>query len=104
MIRDPQHIFLADFGQRVVLHTKSGDREITGIYDAAFFNAELGETELDTTQKRLTCRDQDVRDLKREDTVTFPCGETLSVVRLMPDGTGMTTVLLSEVEDTDADV
>lgn len=100
MIHDPQDIFIADFGQKVVLHTDAGDREITGIYDAAFFDSAIGETVLDTTQKRFTCKASDVTDLKREDKVTLGCG-TFEVLRVEPDGTGFVTVLLTDVTDDD---
>jgi hypothetical protein len=96
MIRDPQHIFVADFGETVVLHTEAGDREVKGIYDAAFFDSSIGETVLDTTQKRLVVRDCDLGTLKREDTITLKCG-TFEVLRIEPDGTGFSTVLLTEV-------
>lgn len=100
MIHDPKDIFLADFGQTVVLHTQAGDRQITAIYDAAFFDSAIGETVLDTTQKRILCKDCDLRDLKREDKVTLGCG-MFEVLRLEPDGTGMTTVLLTDVTNDD---
>lgn len=100
MIRDPQHIFVADFGETVVLHTDAGDREVKGIYDAAFFDASIGETVLDTTQKRLLVRDCDIGKLKREDQVTIKCG-TFEVLRIEPDGTGFSTVLLTDVTTDD---
>lgn len=100
MIHDPKDIFLADFGQTVVLHTEGGDRQITAIYDAAFFDSAIGETVLDTTQKRFVAKDEDLKDLKREDSVTLGCG-TFEVLRLEPDGTGMTTVLLTDVTTND---
>lgn len=97
-LHDPTHIFVQDFGERAVLHTDSGDVEVLGIYDAAFFDSSIGETVLDTTQKRLLVRDCDLGSLKREDSITLKCG-TFEVLRLEPDGTGMTTVLLTDVTD-----
>lgn len=100
MIRDPQHIFVADFGETAVLHTDAGDCEVKGIYDAAFFDASMGETVLDTTQKRLLVRDSDLGTLKREDRVTVKCG-TFEVLRIEPDGTGFSTVMLTDVTNDD---
>ena len=98
MISDPHTIFLADFGLQVILHTQQGDREIKAIYDDAFFDASVGETVMDTTQKRLTARDADLCGLAREDTLTF--GERVfRVIQIQPDGTGFSTILLSAEDD-----
>jgi hypothetical protein len=100
MIRDPLHIFTADFGETVVLHTDAGDRQVKGIYDAAFFDASIGETVLDTTQKRVAIADAELGTLKREDKITLKCG-TFEVLRIEPDGTGFSTVLLTDVTNDD---
>jgi hypothetical protein len=96
MIHDPQDIFLADFGKPVVLHTNAGDVEAVGIYDAAFFDSQAGETVLDTTQKRLVCKVSDLGTLKREDQITIGC-ERFEVLQIQPDGTGFATILLTDV-------
>lgn len=96
MIHDPQDIFTADFGQSVVLHTDGGDREVRAIYDAAFFDSSAGETVMDTTQKRLTARDCDLGNLKREDEITMGC-QRFEVLQIQPDGTGFSTILLTDV-------
>lgn len=96
MIHDPQDIFIADFGRPVILHTDAGDIETTGIYDDAFFDSSVGEIVLDTTQKRLVCKDCDIGTLKREDQVTMDCG-TFEVLQIQPDGTGFSTILLTDV-------
>lgn len=96
MIQDPQDIYLADFGKPVVLHTDAGDVEIIGIYDAAFFDSSAGEIVLDTTQKRLVCKDADLCNLKREDQLTIGC-QRFEVLQLQPDGTGFTTIMLTDV-------
>lgn len=96
MINDPQDIFLADFGKPVVLHTDAGDVETTGIYDAAFFDASVGEIIMDTTQKRLVCKAADLGTLKREDEITIEC-QRFEVLQLQPDGTGFVTIHLTDV-------
>ncbi len=96
MINDPQDIFTADFGQTVVLQTDSGDKEITAIYDDAFFDASAGEIIMDTTQKRLTAKDSDLGTLKREDKIVIAC-QTFEVLQIQPDGTGFSTILLTDV-------
>lgn len=96
MIHDPQDIFLADFGNHVVLHTDAGDLQVTGIYDDAFFDSSIGEIVLDTTQKRVLCKACDLGSLKREDQVTIDC-QRFEVLQLQPDGTGFVTVLLTDV-------
>ena len=94
MIRDPQHIFVADFGVPAILRTAQGDRQIKAIWDDAFFDASVGETVLDTTQKRLTAREADVCGLAREDLVQVGAWE-FRVIQVQPDGTGFATILLS---------
>lgn len=96
MIHDPQDIFIADFGKPVILHTDAGDVEALGIYDDAFFDSAVGEIVLDTTQKRLVCKDCDIGTLKREDQVTMDCGK-FEVLQIQPDGTGFSTILLTDV-------
>jgi hypothetical protein len=91
-------IYFPDFGVPVVLHTDSGDIACLGIYDAAFLDTQLGETVLDTTSKRLLLRSCEVGTLKREDALTMGCLE-FEVVRMVPDGTGLVTAMLTDVTD-----
>jgi hypothetical protein len=95
MIQDPLHIFTADFGEKIVLHTRSGDREVMAIYDDAFIDQALGETVMDTRQKRFTARECDVQGLAREDTITHGC-RRFSVIQVEPDGTGFATIQVSD--------
>lgn len=94
MIDDPTHIFVADFGSPITLHMKGGDRQIMAIYDDAFMDQQLGETVLDTNQKRFTAREKDVVGLKREDTITS-IDQRFVVVQIQPDGTGFVTITVS---------
>lgn len=95
MIHDPQDIFVADFGQEIVLHMSSGDRRIKAIYDDAFLDQAIGETVMDTRQKRFTARECDVKGLAREDTITDGT-RTFVVIQVEPDGTGFATIQVSD--------
>lgn len=94
MIHDPQDIFTADFGEEITLHTTGGDRKIIAIYDDAFMDQTLGETVMDTTQKRFTAREADAVGLRREDTITHGTQE-FTVIQIQPDGTGFVTISVS---------
>lgn len=62
---------------------------VRGIFDDPYLNAELGEYELDSSRPRLTCKEADVIDVRRGDTVTID-GRVYDVLTTaQPDGTGM---------------
>lgn len=70
-------------------------RRVRGIFDDPYLNAELGEYELDTNRPRLTCKESDVADVRRGDTVTID-GQTYDVMTSpQPDGTGMALLQLA---------
>jgi hypothetical protein len=69
-------------------------REVTGYFDRAWYDAAVGETVLDTTQPRFTCKQSDLAGISREMAVTIN-GEAFSVVEIHPEGTGLATVLLA---------
>ncbi len=94
MIEENLDVFVDDFGRPVVLHLPGGDRSITGIFDNAFFDSSVGEVVLDTTQPRFTCKESAITGLKREMEVTV-ADRRWSVIQIQPDGTGMSTVMLS---------
>lgn len=70
------------------------DRRVTGIFDNAFFDASVGEAEMDTTAPRFLARHAEVRDIPRETLVRIG-GVLYSVLQVQPDGTGMATVTLA---------
>lgn len=94
MLTENLNIFTRDFGQPVVLHLPAGDQTITAIFDNAFFNSEVGQTVLDTTQPHFEAKTSDLAGLDREMTVTT-AGATYSVQQIQPDGTGMSIVMLA---------
>lgn len=96
MIHDPLNIFTADFGERFILHTSAGDRDVMAIYEDPRFSAELGQTYLDTSKETITVKECDVCDLRREDYVTrVSTNLKYQVIEKHPDGTGFVTVMLS---------
>lgn len=75
----------------VVLHDGT-TRQVAGIFDDPYLNAELGEYELDTTRPRFTCKAADVVGVARGDTVTIG-GETFDVMT-SPQGDGEGVAML----------
>lgn len=67
-------------------------------FDDAFFDAQLGESVLESTQPRLTCIYSEVAHLSRKDALTVD-GVAYSVLEVQPDGTGLAIVPLSKDSD-----
>lgn len=82
---------LSDFADTV---TKPGGGTFSAIFDESFFDPSAGETVLDTTQPRLTCKLADLAGVTRK-TVLSVKGRSFSVVNIQPDGTGLAVVKLS---------
>lgn len=80
--------------QEIVFHLEGGDRYVRGFFDNAFLDVNIGETALDTTQPRFTCKLSDVRDIPRETPVTIGT-DSFSVLQIQPEGTGTATVTLA---------
>ena len=78
----------------VVIHNSLGDRTITGYFDNSFFNSQIGETILESTQPRVTCKTSDVEGVPRESTLTIE-GVLYSIIEPQPEGTGMTILRLA---------
>jgi hypothetical protein len=96
MINDPLDVFIKDFSENdeVVFEWDGGMKKCLGIFDNSFIDAQLGETIMDTTIPRLTCKHEDVRSVPREAVVVIR-GKTYSVVQVQPDGTGFAMVHLA---------
>lgn len=69
-------------------------RQVAGIFDDAFMNAQLGEYDLDTTQPRLTVKEIDAVGIDRGDIVVI--GDDTFDVLTGPqcDGTGMAVIVM----------
>lgn len=80
--------------KELTFHTDSGNRSVTGYFDNSFFNTQIGETIMDTTQPRLTVIMEDVADIPRETMVTVD-GKLHSIIQIQPEGTGMATITLA---------
>jgi hypothetical protein len=85
-----------EFGIAATVSLQGGaTREVVGIFDDAFMNAELGEYELDTTQPRLLVKAIDAAGIARGDEVTID-GETFDVLTSpQGDGTGWATLVMA---------
>ena len=70
-------------------------RTFLGIYDAAFVDAQTGDTNLETIVPRITCKASDAEGIVRGDVATIK-GKEYSVVQAQPDGTGMAIIVLAE--------
>lgn len=64
------------------------------LFDNSFFDSSVGETVMDTTQPRITCKLSDVKNIPRE-TPVFVAGENYSVIQIQPEGTGLAVVALA---------
>jgi hypothetical protein len=100
MIRDPLHVFLKEFAEddEIVFEWEEDEetmtKSLTGIFDDSFIDAATGETVLDTTQPRITCKEADAEGIPREAMMTIR-GKAYSVTRIQPDGTGFTIIQLA---------
>ena len=90
-------IFFHGLDAKQILFTLSGGTQtVTGYFDNAFFDATIGETVLDTTAPRFTCKMSDVEGIPIES----PCvldGVAYTVMQIQPEGTGLAVVKLSHV-------
>lgn len=71
-------------------------RQIKGIFDEPYFNAQIGEYETDSSRPRLHCKEADVAGLKREDSVNVPSEGNFTIMGYpQRDGTGMAVLELA---------
>lgn len=84
-----------DFGVPVVIDLQDGGtRELVGIFDDPFLNAQLGEYEPDTSQPRVTAKTSDLAGVRRGDIATVH-GREYDVMAVEPDGTGMAVMRMA---------
>jgi len=85
-----------DFALEAMVTPRGGvSRQIRGVFDEPYFNAELGEYEVDATQPRLTCKAGDVADLRDRDQVTIKGQDYYLLSNPQEDGTGMAVLALA---------
>lgn len=80
--------------QPITIHLESGDVVIEGYFDNGFFNTQIGETMLDTTAPRFTCKASDIAGTPEQSLVTI-AGAAYSIFQIQPEGTGLSTVQLA---------
>lgn len=81
-----------------VVSGRPDGKPFRALFDEGFFDPDAGETVLDTTQPRLTCKISDLTGITRKTLLTVK-GESYTVIKVQPDGTGMAVVLLSHQTD-----
>ncbi|MFW2072633.1 hypothetical protein ACG9Y7_04125 [Acinetobacter gerneri] len=75
-------------------------REIAGIFDEPYLNAQLGEYEVDDAQPRFTCKELDCVGIKRGDYLTLQNGKQYFIMTYpQEDGTGLCILKLEERGD-----
>lgn len=87
-----------DFAFTATFVLKSGEiREINGIYDDPYMDADLGEYAADLSEPRFTCKMVDAVGLRRGDTCTIAGEDGQFDVMSDPqgDGTGLAVIRLS---------
>lgn len=72
-------------------------RQVAGIFDDPYLNAELGEYDMDTTHPRLTCKWSDISDVVRGDVVRLDGRDFDVITNAQPDGTGMGLLSMAAV-------
>lgn len=94
---DFRTILLADFGVDAALTIAAvGSKTIKAIFDSAHELADVGGTvSYSVVQPRFTCKTSDVTGLAEDDVAVID-GVTYKVKVIMPDGTGITEVLLEK--------
>lgn len=69
---------------------------IKGIFDSDYANPVAGELNLDSSNYTLTCITSEISSIKKGDFVEVD-DISYEIVHIQPDGTGMTTLVLSDV-------
>jgi hypothetical protein len=86
----------ADFADVAVVEPADGapSFEVKGIFDAPHVLGQARDVRIVTDRPTLMCRSVDGERIKREDRLTVK-GQTYDVLEVEPDGTGVSTVVLS---------
>jgi hypothetical protein len=85
-----------DFATLATLTLQNGTtRQVAGIYDDPYLNAQLGEYETDTSAPRFLCREVDTAGVLRGDELTIGADKFDILSAPHSDGTGMVTLMLA---------
>lgn len=85
-----------EFAVSVTITLLNGStRQVVGIFDDPYLNAQLGEYEADTSEPRFTARESDLAGVTRGCTVTVAGGAYDVMTAAQPDGTGMSIVRMA---------
>lgn len=90
--------FFSDQEFADVVSGRPDGKPFRAIFDEGFFDPEAGETVLEATQPRITCKLSDLTGITRKTALTVK-GQTYTVMKVQPDGTGLAVVLLSHQTD-----
>lgn len=87
--------FLAieEFGVSATITSNSSTSSVVGIFDNGHYQIDNGYSVVTTTDPQFLCRDIDIVNVAQGDAVVIS-GQNWSIVDIMPDGTGMTTLKL----------
>lgn len=98
---DIDAFFATDVFGQIATYTRSGYPAVSipVIYEAPGSVATLADgTEVETTAPKVLCRTEDLPSVSHGDTVTVD-SKVYKVIGISPDGTGVTTLTLSEDAD-----
>lgn len=73
-----------------------GGRALLGIFDAPYYNAELGEYDFDSQRPRFTCKAADAVAIHRGDILTLGTASYDVLTEPQGDGAGMAVLELAE--------
>jgi hypothetical protein len=86
-----------DFAVTATVTPRSGQpREVPGIYDDPYRQAQLADTYQDTTKPKFTAKASDLVGIKRGDGITIPGQGAFGILtEPQPDGTGLAVLELA---------
>lgn len=88
------NVFFSGLDAAEMVFATSPVQRVTAYFDNAFQDINIGETIMDTTTPRLTCKYADVKDIPRGTPVTVGAAN-FSVVQIQPEGTGLAMITLA---------
>jgi|WetSurMetagenome_2_1015567.scaffolds.fasta_scaffold450682_2 hypothetical protein len=93
---EPADVFFSSLDVKsVIFHlSEGGDIPVSAYFDDPFLDANLGQTEMDTTGPYITCKTSALSRIKEDNTVTVN-NAGYRVLKIHPDGTGMSRVYLA---------